>query len=259
MCRLRLAVVLLMSLFSLVGCKGDDRARILAALDPEPPVVYEGAQRPAANETRPHAATTLPAFDDAVSLAQSYPNDLLREGHTGTVPHVVDGDTIDIDVRGTVFKVRFKGASAPECQKDALYVGSVPRQRCVADDEFYGLESYNELLRILGDHPVIVQCDASPGEACETDPYGRSLANVILPDGTDVGEEILRRGAGFTSTSFASSTRARFCAAEYGARKNQRGMWEGRSVADVLALMNDSTKRWYKAHDARCDAALQEL
>lgn len=257
MARIHRVTAVVALVVALTACRADDRARILAALDPEAPVVRDGQQAGGASSN--DADTPQLAFERARALSETYASDVLREGHVGTVPHVVDGDTIDIEVDGRTFKVRFKGASAPECHKDAVYRGRVPRQRCVADDEFYGLESYNELVRILGEQPVWVQCDAQPGEACETDPYGRSLANVVLPDGTDVGEELLRRGAGFTSTSFASSTRARFCAAEYEARREGRGMWEGRTLGEVLALMNDSTKRWYKAHDARCDLALQEL
>lgn len=196
-----------------------------------------------------------PAFEE-----ENYPTDALREHMIGRVHHVVDGDTLDLEVRGERFRIRFKGASAPECHKDSIIVGGVPRYRCVEDDEFYGLASYEELLDILGEGWLRVECESvGPGERCEQDHYNRWLANLVREDGVDVGEELLRRGAGFTSTSFRSQTRKAYCLAEYEARNNQRGMWKGQSVAETLLRMNVGTQRWYQDHDRRCDEAIGAL
>lgn len=200
-------------------------------------------------------SSTPPAFEE-----ENYPTDALREYMIGTVHHVIDGDTLDLDVRGKRFKIRFKGASAPECHKDTITVAGVPRYRCVEDDEYYGQASYEELLDILGDGPLRVHCErVGPGERCEQDHYDRWLANLVREDGVDVGEELLRRGAGFTSTSFASQTRKAYCLAEYEARKEQRGMWEGQTVEETIQRMNASTQRWYREHDRRCDQAIGAL
>lgn len=191
---------------------------------------------------------------------ENYPTDALREHMIGHVHHVVDGDTLDLEVRGKRFKIRFKGSSAPECHKDTTIVDNVPRYRCVEDDEYYGLASYEELLDIIGDSRLRVECESvGPGERCEQDHYDRWLANLVREDGVDIGEELLRRGAGFTSTSFPSQTRKAYCLAEYEAREKQRGMWKGQTVDETIQRMNGSTQHWYRDHDRRCDEAIGAL
>lgn len=191
---------------------------------------------------------------------ENYPTDALREHMIGRAYHIVDGDTLDLEVRGQRFKIRYKGASAPECHKDTVMVRGAPRYRCVEDDEFYGLASYEELVDIIGDSRLRVECEGvGPGERCEQDNYNRWLAQLVREDGVDIGEELLRRGGGFTSTSFASKTRKDYCLAEYDARKNGRGMWKGKTVAETIQRMNGSTKHWYREHDRRCDEAISAL
>lgn len=211
------------------------------------------------SDVQPHTQDELtrktPAFEN-----ENYPTDALRELMIGTVHHVIDGDTLDLNVRGKNFKIRFKGASAPECHKDTTTVAGIPRYRCVEDDEYYGQASYEELLDILGDGPLRVHCESvGPGERCEQDHYDRWLANLVREDGVDVGEELLRRGAGFTSTSFPSQTRKNYCLAEYEARNQQRGMWKGQTVEETIQRMSPSTQRWYRDHDRRCDQAIGAL
>lgn len=192
--------------------------------------------------------------------AENYPTDALREHMVGHVHHIIDGDTLDLEVRGKRFKIRFKGASAPECNKDTTVVDGVPRYRCVSDDEYYGLASYEELVDIIGNRRLRVECESvGAGERCEQDHYDRWLANLVREDGVDIGEELLRRGAGFTSTSFRSQTRKAYCLAEYEARRLGRGMWAGQSVEETIQRMNGSTRHWYRDHDRRCDEAISAL
>ena len=187
-------------------------------------------------------------------------NDVLREGHVGYVRHVVDGDTLDVQIRDRYLKVRFQGASAPECEKDNVQVERTTRLQCVADDEFFGLQSARILQQIVQNHEVIVYCEGvGEGQPCALDHYGRTLANLRLDDGRDVGEELIRAGAGWASTAFPSETRPRFCAAEYEAIAAKRGMWAEGDVPSVLRRMNGGTQRWYRDHDTRCDDALKGL
>lgn len=234
---------------ALGGCRAEDRARLLEFVEELEEIANEEAA-PILGEEEALRLATQPEF----------PVDALREGHWAEVHHVVDGDTLDLRVGEKLFKIRFKGASAPECHKDQERVGGVLRYKCNEDDEYYGLASYQELLQIIGKTPVRVACEQEQaGTACEQDAYGRWLANIVTLPGTDVGEELLRRGAGFTSTAFPSKMRKNYCLAEYQARDQGRGMWEGKSVEETLLQMSEQTQRWYRAHDARCDAAIREL
>lgn len=246
--RAALAALCIFALAMIPSCKAEDRERLVQLVEQLEASAGEGAtQDPSAERFDP-------------SAEPRFPTDALREGHVGTVHHIIDGDTLDLRVGDEIFKIRFKGASAPECHKDSISVAGVPRYRCVEDDEFYGLASYEELVAIIDGQPLRVECESvGEGQPCESDTYNRWLANLVVVGGVDVGEELLRRGAGFTSTAFRSQTRKRYCLAEYEARREGRGMWEGKSVPETIAQMNEGTQRWYRAHDARCDAAIRDL
>ena len=85
---------------------------------------------------------------------------------------VIDGDTI---VVGTVH-VRLNGVDAPE----------VVHPRHPSDDAF-GPESRDEMRTIIGD--ANVRCELN-GERS----YERLVGVCYLPDGTDIGAEIIKRG-----------------------------------------------------------------
>jgi micrococcal nuclease len=87
---------------------------------------------------------------------------------------VIDGDTIVLT--NTNIHVRLNGVDAPE----------VVHPGYDHDDDF-GPESRAEMRRIVGD--AIVRCELN-GEKS----YERVVGVCYLPDGTDIGREIIRRG-----------------------------------------------------------------
>lgn len=199
--------------------------------------------------------TALPDFDVGQVDTE------LRNGVTAWVGHVTDGDTLGVWV-GTpqnrkLHIVRMLGLAAPECNKASRQAPDGERSSCSADDEYYGLASYNELKAMVEDKTVTITCDVAANAPCESDDYKRRLAYVII-DGKDAAVEMARRGAAFSYTSFAASKRGQICAAEYDARSAKRGMWALGSVSQVLARMNASTRNWYNNHhDRRCDEAMR--
>ncbi|MCA9974012.1 MAG: thermonuclease family protein [Anaerolineales bacterium] len=108
------------------------------------------------------ALTNSVGVDTAVSLPS---------GDQAEVTAIIDGDTIDVRLNGRELRVRYVGVDTPE-----------------RGDPFYAEASrLNEDL--VGGETVILVKDVS-----ETDPYGRLLRYVYLPDGTFVNAELLRQG-----------------------------------------------------------------
>jgi len=95
------------------------------------------------------------------------------------VDRVVDGDTIDVLEGGKVVRVRFIGINTPE---------TVDPRKPV---ECFGPEASKKMHALLDGAEVRLETDPSQSEY---DKYGRLLAYVFLPDGTDVNELMIREG-----------------------------------------------------------------
>ena len=110
-----------------------------------------------------------PAWGDAVS------------GHA----RVIDGDTIVITDSNT--RVRLNGVDAPE----VIHPG-------YGHDDDFGPESRDEMRRIVGDQ--IVHCELNGERSHE-----RLVGVCFLPDRTDIGAEIIRRGLALDCARWSGS------------------------------------------------------
>ena len=126
-------------------------------------------------------------------------NDALR------VRKVIDGDTITVSGIGTV---RLLGVDAPE--KTGGY----------REAERFGDEATRFMRGLVDGKLVRLEYD---GE--RTDQYKRTLAYVILEDGTVANEAIIRAGWAETYRRFTYRRKPQFQAAEREAREARRGMW----------------------------------
>jgi endonuclease YncB( thermonuclease family) len=109
-------------------------------------------------------------------------------GQTGALSgpvRVVDGDTIVLTNSNT--HIRLNGVDAPE----------VVHSGYDHDDDF-GPESRDEMKRIIGDE--IVRCELNGERSHE-----RLVGVCFLPDGTNVGAEIIRRGLALDCAHFSGS------------------------------------------------------
>lgn len=76
-------------------------------------------------------------------------------GETGTVTRVIDGDTIDVDINGTVYRVRYVGMNTPErdepCYSSAVQAnaGYVEGQRVRLVRDESDTDRYDRLLRYV--------------------------------------------------------------------------------------------------------------
>ncbi len=98
---------------------------------------------------------------------------------------VIDGDTIVLTDTNT--HIRLNGVDAPE----VVHPG-------YDHDDPFGPESRDEMRRIVGDK--IVRCELN-GERS----YERLVGVCFLPDGTDIGAEIIRRGLALDCAHFSGS------------------------------------------------------
>jgi len=129
----------------------------------------------------------------------------------GSLNRVIDGDTVDIVVEDEVVRVRLIGIDTPETVD--------PRKEV----QCFGVEASNYLAQLLEGKQVTLEHDVTQGEV---DRYGRELGYLILEDGTNVGEKMLREGFAYEYTyDDVYAHQNLFKNAEQDARDNERGLW----------------------------------
>lgn len=144
----------------------------------------------------------IPLFTDSSALA-CLPTNTTRE--QGRVVKVVDGDTIEVEVNGTPYKVRYIGIDTPESTTQI---------------EYFGKEAAARNQALVNGREVILIKDVS-----ETDRYGRLLRYVLVGE-VFVNYELVRGG-------YANALRYPpdvacaevFRAAERQAREERLGLW----------------------------------
>jgi micrococcal nuclease len=144
-----------------------------------------------------------PAAPAAVKSAVTPPG-------TYRVTEFADGDTLSVDMNGTVERVRFIGVDTPETHD--------PRKAV----QCFGQAAADFTKNLIGQQPVRLEADPLN---TNRDRYNRLLRYVYTPDGTLVNSEIIRRGYGFAYTSFPFSKADEFRALEEQARTTGTGLW----------------------------------
>jgi micrococcal nuclease len=129
---------------------------------------------------------------------------------TARVLKVSDGDTITVSLDGRTEKVRLVGIDSPELHDD----------RQDYRDVAYAAKNYARSL--LGGETVTLDADPRQGDR---DRYGRLLRYVILDDGTNVNEKMVREGYAHVYTRFSFALKARFKLAEDEAKRGKLGVW----------------------------------
>jgi micrococcal nuclease len=150
------------------------------------------------------ACTSMPGGADATSSSPTEPG-------AATVVEVVDGDTIEVDVAGSVETVRLLGVDTPETVHPDEPVGC------------FGPEASARTKQLL---PPGTEVRLERDEEAR-DRYGRLLAYVHLPaDGTFVNEALLREG--FAETLIIEPNHAyagRLLSAQDEAQAAGAGLW----------------------------------
>lgn len=141
------------------------------------------------------------SFTEASPSATYYP-----------VMKVVDGDTIKILMKGKEETVRLLGVDTPELVD--------PRKPV----QCFAAEASDETKSLLNGMSVSLELDPTQGER---DKYGRLLAYVVLPDGTNMSEYLIRNGYAheYTYENNPHRYQEQFRLAQKEARENKRGLW----------------------------------
>lgn len=125
------------------------------------------------------------------------------QSETATVTRTVDGDTVHLFFSdGRTGTLRILGIDTPEVTPEGNDPGKF---KGITDLEYlslWGEEAASYTREKLNGKEVTIYYDPAAGSR---DTYGRLLATVILPDGTNHGEDLIRRGLArvFTPETFA--------------------------------------------------------
>jgi endonuclease YncB( thermonuclease family) len=182
-------------------------------------------QPPAATNT-PRPAAPRPTPADPTRAPNRPPS-----GDRAEVTYVIDGDTIDVELDGREYRLRYIGVDAPE-REEPFYQDAADFNRELVEDQ-----------------TVILVRDVS-----ETDQYGRLLRYVYLEDGTFVNGEMIANGMARLVTfppDVAQTDYLRDLQEE--AREAEVGMW---SRPDLTGPC-DCDRNLYDCRDFRTQAEAQ--
>lgn len=133
-------------------------------------------------------------------------------GQTIRCVNSVDGDTIDLalpDDDQPRTRVRLWGVDTPETVRPNHPV------------EHFGPEAAKFTLRAT--HNLLVGVELLPHST--RGKFGRLLAYITLPDGTDLSAELIRRGLGYVDTRFKHPRRREYINLMKQAIRQRRGLW----------------------------------
>jgi micrococcal nuclease len=135
-------------------------------------------------------------------------------GKTFSVLHVIDGDTLDIDLpdgRNRYTRIRLLGIDTPETggeQSGVMYFG--PQAA-----EFTRKSALGKPVTLYLDSP-----NPTRGK------YGRLLAYVKLPEGGFLNEVLLTEGCAYADLRFSHSFYNKYRQLQSAARSSKKGLWQ---------------------------------
>jgi endonuclease YncB( thermonuclease family) len=127
-----------------------------------------------------------------------------------SVNHFVDGDTIAINMNGSIETIRMIGIDTPETHKPNKPI------------QCYGPEAAAFTKKLIGGQSVRLKADS---QDTNRDRYGRLLRYVYLPDGRIVESELIKSGYGFAYTLFPFEKKDEFTADMKAAQAAHKGLW----------------------------------
>lgn len=153
----------------------------------------------------------LVAYAAARAVPNATPASMLPAGDFVKVVEVYDGDTIAVNLRGSVEKVRFLGVDTPETHD--------PRKPV----QCFGREASDWTKQALTGRFVRLESDPAQGER---DKYGRLLAYIWRDDGVMINQSLISEGYAHEYTyQVPYKYQQLFRELETAAQEQQRGLW----------------------------------
>lgn len=151
---------------------------------------------------------------------------------------ITDGDTIKVWVGDTKETIRLLGVDTPESKKPHTAVAC------------YAKEATSKMQSLVQSKQVYLVAD--PTQA-DRDRYGRLVRYVVLPDGTDVSEQLIAGGFGREYTYAAAyAKQGAFRAAQTQAQAAKRGLW---GACTYAAAFNPPTTQATQASPSSTSSA----
>lgn len=150
---------------------------------------------------------------DFINLGSSTSANAEIENEDGLykVVKVVDGDTVSVEINGEKETLRLIGIDTPE---------TVDPRKPV---QCFGKEASNKAKELLSYKRIYLEADATQGDR---DKYGRMLRYVILEDGTNFNEFMVREGYAHEYTyNTPYKYQEKFKEMERQAREAKKGLW----------------------------------
>ena len=145
-----------------------------------------------------------------------------------SINRFIDGDTIAVNMNGSVEIVRMIGVDTPETHKPNTPV------------QCYGEAAAIYTKNLIDGSNVRLQADPLN---TNRDRYGRLLRYVYLPDNTLVEEKLIKNGYGFAYTQFPFEKTDQFVANEQTAKSSGVGLW---STCNVIVESRGREQTSYK-------------
>lgn len=125
------------------------------------------------------------------------------------VTSVADGDTIEVDMNGTLERVRMIGVDTPETHKPNTPV------------QCYGPDASEFTKKLLTNQSVRLEADPTNDNR---DRYDRLLRYVYFNESL-VNKQLIEQGYGFAYISFPFTKKVEFMQAQFSAAGAKRGLW----------------------------------
>jgi micrococcal nuclease len=142
-----------------------------------------------------------------------------------TVAGTIDGDTVRLAFPdGRTETLRILGIDTPEVTQEGNDPGKFKGVTDTGLLSLWGEEAASYTHAKLDGQVVTITHDRGAGTR---DQYGRLLATLTLPDGTDYGEELLRQGLARVYTLETFAAKERYLAVQDEAMDARVGVWSG--------------------------------